>query len=99
MGWRSRQKRKRRCEAASGNSTAPSCHEAWPIQAEAFAWTDHEGLHTLVPGDTPSPNQLEEMCRVYQDRIRQSPLWDQMVAHFGPEEAERMLNKFRVELR
>ena len=99
MGWRSREKRERRREAARHNSTAPSGDEAWPIETEAFAWTDHEGLHTAVPGERPSPDQLEEASRVYREKIRQSPLWDEMVAQFGPEEAERMLSQFRVELR
>ena len=35
----------------------------------------------------------------YQQRIRESPLWDEMVREFGEEEAERILKKFRVEIR
>ena len=99
MGKPSRQKRQRRREAARRNLTALSGDDAWPTRAEAFAWMDHDGLHRLVPGEAPSPSQLEEMSGVYQDKIRQSPLWDQMVAQFGLEEAERMLSQFRVELR
>ena len=98
MGKRSRQKRQRRRQAAHQHTTAPPLCPAWPAQAHAFAWTDDQGLHTLVPGEAPSPEQLEEMSRVYQQQIRLSPLWDQMVAQFGPEQAERLLQAFRVEL-
>jgi len=35
----------------------------------------------------------------YQQRIRESPLWDEMVREFGEEEAERILKEFRVEIR
>lgn len=35
----------------------------------------------------------------YQQEIRESALWDEMVREFGEEEAERILRKFRVEIR
>ena len=99
MGRRSRQKRERRRQAALQSVTELPQDEAWPTQAEAFAWTDHDGLHALVPGESPSPESLHEMSRRYREQIRRSPLWEQMVAQFGAEEAERLLSKFRVELR
>ena len=97
MGRRSRMKRERRRQAAQ-RSAAP-LHEAWPAQPEAVAWTDDEGLHTLVPGEAPPPEQLQDMARLYQQKIRSSPLWQEMVDEFGPEKAEEMLKDFRVELR
>jgi hypothetical protein len=39
------------------------------------------------------------MTRRYQQEIRNSPLWDEMVREFGEKEAERLLKKFRVEIR
>jgi hypothetical protein len=42
-----------------------------------------DGLHALVPGNAPSPERLDEMTRVYQQSIRQSTLWDEMVREFG----------------
>lgn len=97
MGRRSRMKRQRRRQAAQ-RSAAP-LDEARPAQPEAVAWTDHEGLHTLVPGEAPTPEQLQEMSRVYQQKIRASPLWQQLLDEFGPEKAEELLKDFRVELR
>jgi len=63
------------------------------------SWLDDDGLHVLSPGASPSPEMLEEMTKVYQEKIRSSPLWDQIVEQVGEEEAERMLQPCRVELR
>ena len=90
-------KRERRRQAAQ--QAAAPCDEAWPAQPEAVAWTDDEGLHTMVPGEAPTPEQLQEMSRVYQQKIRASPLWQEMLDEFGPEKAEAMLKDFRVQLR
>jgi hypothetical protein len=90
-------KRERRRHEAQ-QSAAP-LDEAWPAQPEAVAWTDDDGLHSLVPGIAPTPQQLEEMSRLYQQKIRQSPLWQEMLDEFGPAEAERLLKQFRAEVR
>ena len=50
-------------------------------------------------GAAPSPEALDEASRLYQQSIRNSPLWDEMVKQFGEEEAERLLLKRRVEAR
>jgi len=42
---------------------------------------------------------LDEMTRAYQQKIRKSPLWEEMVREFGEERAERLLKEFRVEIR
>jgi len=39
------------------------------------------------------------MTQLYQEQIRNSPLWDEMVREFGPEKAEELLREFRAELR
>ena len=62
-------------------------------------WFDSAGLHALVPGSAPSPEALEEATKLYQQQIRNSPLWDEMIKQFGHEEAERILLQFRVEVR
>ena len=60
---------------------------------------ENDGLHVFVPGSAPSPETLDDMTRLYQQNIRKSALWDEMVKEFGEEEAERILRKFRVEIR
>ncbi len=40
---------------------------------------------------------VDEMTRLDQQKIRNSPLWDEMA--FGEEEAERLLRQFRAEVK
>ena len=68
-------------------------------RARAIPRLGSDGLHALVPGNAPSPKMLDEMTRVYQQKVLESPLWDEMVKEFGEEEAERILKAFRVEIR
>ena len=68
-------------------------------RAAAIPWLGRDGLHALVRGNPPSPEMLDEMTGSYQQKIRESPLWDEMVREFGEEEAERLLREFRVEIR
>ena len=63
-----------------------------------LSWFDSAGLHALVPGSAPSPDALAQATKLYQQEIRNSPLWHEMVEQFGREEAERILLQFRVEV-
>jgi len=99
MGKRSRQQRQRRREAARREAMPVAPEHTWPAQAQAFAWSDHQGLHALLPGEAPSPELREDISRRYRDLIRQSPLWEQMVAQFGVQEAERLLSQLGIALR
>jgi hypothetical protein len=36
------------------------------------------------------------MTRAYQQRIRQSPMWKQMVNEFGQDKAEALLQEFQA---
>lgn len=69
------------------------------VQAMAPTWMEDDGIHSILPGEQPSPEELETLSRSYQEKIRHSVLWDQMLEEFGPQEAERILLKFRVEAR
>jgi len=99
MGKRSRQKRERRREAARRSTIARGHDEVAAAQAPPFSWADHEGLHSLVPGEAPTPAELEQLTRVVQDKMRRSPEWAQIVAEVGPDAAERLLEQCRFELR
>ena len=68
-------------------------------KVESMPRLEGDGLHVLLPGIPPSREILDDMTRTYQQNIRQSPLWDEMVREFGEQEAERMLKEFRVEIR
>ena len=53
-------------------------------------------MHAIVPG-TPDPDTFERMTELYQQQIRNSPMWDEMVRQFGPEKAEVLLRQCRAE--
>ena len=63
-----------------------------------YFWQDKEGFHSLIPGERPSPEQVEEMTRKYQEEIRNSPFWDDMLKQFGREKAEELLKECRVKV-
>ena len=60
---------------------------------------DSDGFHAIMPGAPPSPDELEEWTRKYQENIRNSPLWYEMVEKYGQQEAEKILKQCKVQLR
>lgn len=68
-------------------------------KVERTPYLEGDEFPAFVPGNAPSPETLDEVTRRYQQSIRESPLWDEMVTEFGEEKAERLLTKFRVESR
>ena len=44
---------------------------------------EEDGLHTLMPGDPPTAQKLEEMTEEFQGQIRNSLIWDDMLREFG----------------
>ena len=65
----------------------------------AASWMGADGLHCMSPGHAPTLEQLDAASELYQENIRKSPLWDEMVKEFGEEKAEQLLSQFRVEKR
>jgi hypothetical protein len=63
------------------------------------AWMENDGLHLMGPGPSLSREALEEATKAYQENIRNSPLWEQMVKELGEEQAEKLLSQCRVEER
>ncbi len=66
---------------------------------QPITWMAGDGMHTLIPGEAPSEQELEEMTKEYQRQIRNSPIWDELVRVNGEQEAEQVLKRFRVETR
>ena len=63
-----------------------------------YFWQDKEGFHSLIPGERPTPDQVDEMSLKYQEEIRNSPLWDKMLRKFGRDKAEELLKECRVKI-
>lgn len=83
MGKKSRLKRERR---ESRTQNLP------PV------WEDKAGMHTLFP-DLPGvkPEEMaEKLTFAYQKKIKTSPVWKQMIAEFGEEEAEKLLTQCKA---
>ena len=93
----SKKENKRRRRKRSGQSDhQPDLYE---LDLLGTSWLDQDGVHALLPGTPPDQQTLEWMTRAYQEQIRQSPLWEEMVLEFGPVEAEELLKQCRAELR
>ena len=67
--------------------------------ARSMRWLERDGLHALLPGSPLSPDIVDDMAQRYQQEIRTTPLWDEIVREIGEKEAERLLREFRVEIR
>jgi hypothetical protein len=67
--------------------------------APTYTWIEEDGIHSLIPGEEPSEEELEAMTREYQKRLRKSPLWDELVKAYGREGAEQIIQQCRMELR
>ena len=61
-------------------------------------WGSEEGVHALGVGQPLTPSEVAAMTAAYQERIRKSPLWDQMIREFGEQKATEMLKEFTVKI-
>jgi hypothetical protein len=57
-------------------------------------WMDDAGIHSIVAVPPPTVTEEAVMTAAYQERIRKSPLWDQMVREYGAAKAAEMLKEF-----
>jgi hypothetical protein len=85
MGRKSREKRLKRLSGSMNN----------PI----FTNMDQDGFHALIPGVPPSDAEIEMITKKYQEKIRNSPLWGEMVRKFGKDKAEEILLQCRFEVK
>jgi hypothetical protein len=79
--------------------TKKSNRRPTPPTLPPFTWMDDEGMHLLASGTAPSPNQLEEMTKKFQEGIRKSAMWKEMVRTFGKEKAEELLLQCQAKLK
>jgi hypothetical protein len=84
MGKKSRLKRERK--------------EVRVEHANVAMWMDDHGTHAIGVGQPPGVLEIAAMTEAYQQRIRNSPLWDQMVKEFGEQKATEMLKEFKVKI-
>jgi hypothetical protein len=88
------------CPCGSGKKYKKCCLGSRKAdQQKGATWIDEEGIHLVGKGMPPSIEEQERMSKEYQRNIRKSPLWKVMVTEYGKEQAEEMLEEFRVEVR
>lgn len=61
-------------------------------------WPSEEGIQALMPGEPPSASELAALSAAYQQRVRESPLWDAMVKELGEQKAAEVLKEFKAKL-
>ena len=91
-------KRNDPCPCGSGKKYK-KCFLLQQTSDQSFSWAYNDGTHFAGPGSPPSPEQLKKMTKEYQNQIRNSPLWDEMVQKYGKEKAEKLLKEFKAETR
>jgi len=89
MGKKSRKKKLKR-KAVKGGLSEPE---------GSISWQDGEGVHFVSPGLPPTPEKISEMTKEYQNQIRNSPLWNDMIKQFGREKAEELLKQCQVQIK
>jgi hypothetical protein len=89
MGRKSREKKQRKQIQQDGIDTP----------AASMSWQDAEGVHLVTPGTPPTAEQIEEITRMYQENIRNSPIWDYWLMEYGPEKADELLNECQFKVK
>ena len=63
-------------------------------------WKDGAGIHTAFSvSGVPPPDAANRMTEEFQKKLRNSPMWKQMVDQFGEEEADRLLKQCKAEIK
>jgi hypothetical protein len=62
-------------------------------------WEDEEGMHVIFQGVKPTASEIDQMSKDYQNQIRNSTWWDEMVNEFGKEKAEELLKECKAEIK
>ena len=83
------------CPCGSGKKFKKCCISKSEM-TQSHTWMDDDGLHIVGQGEPPTPEGLEKMTKKYQENIRKSPIWKEMVQKYGKEKAEELLKELRV---
>jgi hypothetical protein len=60
-------------------------------------WMDDQGIHAILPGEKPDAETLERMTIAFQQKIRNSPMFVEMVNTYGQAKAEELLSQCRAQ--
>ena len=65
---------------------------------DSVTWQDQKGIHVAGKGVPPTEAELKQLTEQYQNNIRRSPLWKEMVNTYGIKKAEEMLLQFEAKI-
>ncbi len=85
------------CPCNSGKKYK-NCCMAINTQNSPITFADEEGLHVIRKGEKPTPSEIENMTKEYQNQIRNSPIWNEMVSKYGLTKAENLLKEFKAKV-
>jgi hypothetical protein len=85
------------CQCGSGQKYKKCCMQK-NLSELPVTWADEDGMHVISKGEKPTASEIEKMSKEYQNQVRSSPLWDEMVNEFGKEKAEELLKEFKAEV-
>ncbi len=83
------------CPCGSGKKFKKCCISKSEM-IKSNTWMADDGMHVVGSGSPPTPEELEKMTKEYQEKIRNSSIWDDMVQQYGEEKAEELLKEFRA---
>lgn len=86
------------CPCGSGQKYKKCCMSK-NIPTSPMTWADEEGIHVISKSVKPTNVEIEQMTIDYQNQVRKSPLWDEMINEFGKEKAEELLKEFKAEVK
>lgn len=62
-------------------------------------WSDGDNTRVLIKGEKPSQAELDQLTKEYQQQIKHSHFWGEMVEQYGEQKAEEMLGEFKAEVK
>ena len=87
------------CPCGSGKKFKKCCgNNGTTRNATDLSWQDSDGIHVVGEGTPPTTEELQQLTKQYQDNIRRSPLWKEMVNTHGLKKAEEMLLQFEAKI-
>jgi len=86
------------CPCGSGQKYKKCCMLE-NVSELPVTWADDEGMHIISHGVKPTSSEIDQMSKEYQNKIRNSPMWDAMVNEFGKEKAEELLKECKAEIK
>ena len=86
------------CPCGSGKKFKKCCMSI-NTQESPSTWADKDGVHVIAEGEKPTPSEIEQMTKEYQNKVRNSPMWDDMVSEYGLEKAEELLKEFKADVK